>query len=548
MSIMEHWRLAITPLSPVHMGTGQDYAPTGYVIDDGALYEFDALAALGVLPEPERRRLNGILDGRPNQGMLREVQAFFHGNRDRLIPVSRQQVRVNATIEAFYQQRVGQVSQRESSGAAVQNRLEIERTAWSPAMGTALLPGSGLKGAIRTALLNAVNADRPLPPELKSDRQGNRKLQESLFQGSFERDPLRMLRIGDAWLAQPEGFATEVRFALNRKKRPVKVQGQQVQSRAEQQGLYQLLECLPGFTPRAFEGSLSIQETGGIRSNAWPSRCFTFSEIAAACNQFYRAHFRRESDLLRSMGYLDTQWAIWIEDLLSGPVGQAVASDRAFLLRVGRHSGAESVTLNGVRNIKIMKGRGETPDYLDEAKTLWLASHERQSQRDLLPFGWVLVEPFQHAAELAPWPGPLQNQETGPWRQRVQLRCQTLLSALETEKSIEAERLRALEAAEREAREREERLAAMSDEERRIDALLQVLARERASDTLAPSSQVASERVDLLRAALEWNSDEFRRKAAEAIQETVRALPWSKKSKAERQAELARLRGPKAPE
>ena len=56
MSQLQHWQLAITPLSPVHLGTGQDYEPTGYVIDDGALFEFDGIAALQALPAAERER------------------------------------------------------------------------------------------------------------------------------------------------------------------------------------------------------------------------------------------------------------------------------------------------------------------------------------------------------------------------------------------------------------------------------------------------------------------------------------------------------------
>ncbi|AGA33133.1 CRISPR-associated protein, Csm5 family [Thioalkalivibrio nitratireducens DSM 14787] len=545
MSVMEHWQLAVTPLSPVHLGTGRDYTPTEYVIEGGALHEFDALAALQALPEAERRRLDAILAGRPDDRMLRSVQAFFHDNRRRLIAVSRHQVRVNATVEAFYQERVGQVAQHEATGRAVQNRLEIERTAWSAATGTAILPGSGMKGAIRTALLDQVNEGRSIPDDWKRDRQGNRRLQESLFEGSFERDPLRMLRISDAAVVRPGRFATDVRFALNRKKRPVLRGGQQLQSRAEQQGLYQLLECLPPFADRAFRGSLSIQDIAGVESPNWPARVFTFSEIAAACNRFYRAHFEREMALMKNMGYVDRDWERRLETLFASPVGKALDANRAFLLRVGRHSGAESVTLNGVRHIKILKGKGDAPDFMDEAKTLWLAGDERQTQQGLLPFGWMLVESFRDPGELADWPPQLRADDMQSWRERIASHRQKLAAELETERQREIERTRAEQEAERKERERAQRLASMSAEERQIDALLSTLAQEQAAGTLAPSSQVASARVDLLRTALDWGSEELRRQAADAIQQTVRALPWSKKSRAERQNDLARLRQPK---
>jgi CRISPR-associated protein Csm5 len=79
-----------------------------------------------------------------------------------------------------------------------------------------------------------------------------------------------------------------------------------------------------------------------------------------------------------------------------------------FLLRVGRHSGAESVTLNGVRDIKIMEGKG--PDGRNKssnsnaAKTLWLAAVTKDQSTKLLPFGWVLVELQSIAAPIMDWP------------------------------------------------------------------------------------------------------------------------------------------------
>lgn len=33
-TFLTSYRLAITPLSPIHIGCGEDYVPTNYVIDD----------------------------------------------------------------------------------------------------------------------------------------------------------------------------------------------------------------------------------------------------------------------------------------------------------------------------------------------------------------------------------------------------------------------------------------------------------------------------------------------------------------------------------
>ena len=54
-----------------------------------------------------------------------------------------------------------------------------------------------------------------------------------------------------------------------------------------------------------------------------------------------------------------------------------------FLLRVGKHSGARAVTVDGARRIKIMRGR-EKPSIQEEETTAWLINKQ--------PFGWLLCE------------------------------------------------------------------------------------------------------------------------------------------------------------
>ena len=57
-------------------------------------------------------------------------------------------------------------------------------------------------------------------------------------------------------------------------------------------------------------------------------------------------------------------------------------------MRIGRHSGAESITIEGRRDIKI---KGKETVYSDKATTLWLASEFKKSEikKDFKTFGWV---------------------------------------------------------------------------------------------------------------------------------------------------------------
>jgi CRISPR-associated protein Csm5 len=69
-----------------------------------------------------------------------------------------------------------------------------------------------------------------------------------------------------------------------------------------------------------------------------------------------------------------------------------------YLLRVGKHSGARSVTIDGMREIKSKVsggGKHRKPnkfEYLDEETTTWLFGEKSNSNNGLLPFGWVIAE------------------------------------------------------------------------------------------------------------------------------------------------------------
>ncbi|MEA3275566.1 MAG: CRISPR-associated protein Csm5, partial [Pseudomonadota bacterium] len=375
----------------------------------------------------------------------------------------------------------------------------------------------------------------------KRDRKANQKLQEQLFQYRMDRlenDPMRLVRLADAALREPERFATEVRFAVNRKKQPVQRDGRLVESKAEQQGLYQLLECLPALQPRSFEGGLSVQGTGNVESNKWPRDRFGLPEIAAACNRFYGPIFEREMQLLRERGYVSEEWADRVYDLLEGPLGTALAENRVWLLRVGRHSGAESVTLNGVRDIKIMKGRGEPPDYLDHVKTLWLASDERLAQQGLLPFGWLLVEPYQDLSELIRWPEAALSAAVAQWKAAVATRQAKRQEELQEAIRQEQERRAADEAAKRAEAERAARLASLSDEERKLEELRTLLARDRNANRKEPGGELSSNLVALLKEAEQSWSGPVCAELADVADEVSRFIGWPKKQKKQERKRL----------
>ncbi len=477
---LNHYTLKYTPLSPLHIGADESYEPGNYVIDEeaGALYSFDSRAALAGLSDTDRQQLLGIVNGKPDDSMLTKVQAFFHNHREKLLAFAMPPVPTASGVKSLYEKRIGKPAQHEGHGKRVINKLEIERTFYNPVDGKPLLPGSSIKGAIRTALLDGINNEKSL-----IDRnERNQQLQERLFEGKFHTDPMRLVAVADAgWQGHADKPACQVQFAVNRKRKPVIKDGKLVQSQAEASNLYQLLECVAPYHYQSFTGSLTLLNTQSVGQNnpKLPKQHlhWTAKDIAKACNDFYVGLFWQEFNAIKERGYLKIDWLNQMEQLLDNGLSKRLQDGDAFLLRVGRHSGAEALTLNGVRSIKIMQGRGEKPIWEKQPKTWWLAADDISNKQGLLPFGWVLVEidpkvpnsPLQQwlengSSDLTAW---MQQQLTkqNALKQQAELRQQQEQEKRHAEQQ-QAEELRLKQEAE------QQRLASLSPIDQEIENFL----------------------------------------------------------------------------
>ncbi|MCP2041865.1 CRISPR-associated protein Csm5 [Neisseria sp. HSC-16F19] len=378
--------LYLTPLSPLHLGSGEDYEPTHYLIRDGLLYAFDPAQAQ--LNPQQQQELLGVTAGAD----LRAIQGFFKRHPQPFIDCAHRIVAVSEALEAEYNQSLGQVVQREHGGKNVLNRLHIERSALNPVSRRAYIPGSALKGCLRTALLDKLSSEHPpqSPPNSKSAAR-----YESELLGSFTSDILRLLKTADF---SPQGeVATQIQYATNHKKHHVVHQGRTITAR----GPTGRRETIVHGQYRAFRASLSLQQLllthrPHIRN---PQRSLPKAELqpldlhslAQAANRYHLPRFERETELLAQRQLVNPQWLEHTRRLLEA-LQAPLEAGHIMLLRLGKHGGAESKTLSNLAQIKIMQGKGQRPAFEPHTKTVWLAAQQAQQTHDLLPFGWALVE------------------------------------------------------------------------------------------------------------------------------------------------------------
>jgi CRISPR-associated protein Csm5 len=305
-----------------------------------------------------------------------------------------------------------------------------------------------------------------------------------LFGGKFHTDPMRLVSIGDAgWQGKTDKPACQVQFAVNRKRQPVIKNGQLVQSQAEASNLYQLLECVAPHHYQSFIGSLTLHNTQSVAQDdrKLPKQHlhWTAKNIANACNAFYMALFWQEFHAMKERNYLKIDWLNQMEQLLGNGLLKRLNDGDAFLLRVGRHSGGEALTLNGVRSIMI-KGKGKEKTWEKQPKTWWLAADDVSNKQGMLPFGWLLVEidPKAPDSQLQQW---LEdgNSDLTAWMHQQLDKQNALKQKAELRQCQEQEKRQAEQQIAEQMRLQQEadqqRRASMTEQQLQIEALKQQL-------------------------------------------------------------------------
>jgi CRISPR-associated protein Csm5 len=369
---VNRYSLRIVILSPVHIGCGTDYDPLGYVIDgnENELCSFTPGDLASVLDPEEFGHLEEISE-MPGASGLNEMRRFIGQHVQSIREVASHRVQVAAGISNEYGNAIG-------GGRRSPGQLEIARTFHNPISNDPIIPGSSIKGAIRTAVLSALNDG--------DERPDKRNYARDLLGGIFSEDPFRLVKIADASHQKVEGAKlAKIVYAVNKYRAP---DGDLLSGK----GITVRLETIRCFyeAEYSFYSSLNLTQLGNVRGKTPRNDLrWGFSQIGKMCNDFYRPKLEKD---LQTLGGQNDDWVRWVKQkvLEDKTVGPRLGANNAFILRVGHHSGAESVTMDGARSIMIRRGRGQT-SYEKQATTQWFTADKPDSSIGLLPFGWMLV-------------------------------------------------------------------------------------------------------------------------------------------------------------
>ena len=438
-------KCVIKTFSPVHIGCDDLYEPAGFAVDDktNSLVVFDPVSFISSLNQDDRNRFSEIC----KKGTIESIIEIYRFLRNR--PVKGRSVSFCTGFKSHYDKVLGLNSNMIKKEL---NRFEIQRTAYSPSDQRPYIPGSAIKGALRTAYLNKLaNKITDSPSSInnyKKDRKGNQKLEEKLLKLDREKpgdkifkDPFRLVKVSDF---MPAGdIKTKIFYIINKKK---------FDSHKEAGGPYQILETiLPG---ACFTGEIKIEAP---QTKNAVSFAINYKELFESLNLFYIKEKNREDKELADIN-------------ITPPKMPAQTSPESAIIRTGRHSGAEAVTIEKYRDIRIKKGQRESC-FLDHATTLWLASENQKSLNNngLKPLGWSTINilPYEDDAMLIEEEQNYQK-ERKIFLDMEKARQKELLEKQEREAQHLRIRQQEEEAIKKAEKEKQEKLAAMSDEERAI--------------------------------------------------------------------------------
>lgn len=340
-------------LTPVHIGSGDEIDPFSYVIRDGHLHIINLIDWIADYPEKEE--LLSLME-KDSFSAIRTFIAknYTTGSYDKIsIPVDSSKLFEDYDKAVKLQNAANQVLVNSMT------RNEVD--------GYAYIPGSSIKGAIRTAIANRFVTQAGVT---KSDYKGRHvKLNSYDFKifGSIPKDPLRYLKLSDIPLKEHGTCIVEAKEYTTNKDKSLTPKG----SKESAVSLCRNLEPIKYNTRLILESDkceIKIDQ-GGTKIN----KKIDVNFLIESLNSFYVPKYIEEYNKF----YKDVSQEV--EDAIA-PASLAVLSLKSneALIRVGQHSHVECMTLDDVRVPKTPKGKG------------W--GNTRTLANGLYPFGWCKLE------------------------------------------------------------------------------------------------------------------------------------------------------------
>ena len=370
---MANTRLKLTALSPLHIGSGDIYEPTNFIIDDGILYHFRDEDFYSALPDINKEAFMQILTENKSDSFV-YIHKFVKDNKKFAKEVAIGIVSVTSAIQKEYDRVLGTVRQFEGRGgdkSRVFNKFEIQRVQRKQVKldthiytQTGYIVGSSLKGAISTAYRELIYKKEGIKAVEEKFQAKGKNITDNIF---------NHFKVSDSIVKKVN---TKIGYALNKER--FEYDFHNPNENIKLSTYIEVIEPKSEFIVDINHKDLDIQE------------------IMQSCTKHYMPIFR--SLFLNKVDNQSEYIYKYLSSSFYDRYRHFELQPNQYLLRVGKHSGARSVTIDGIRDIKTKVsggGKHSKPnkfDYREDETTTWLFGESSNTNSDLIPFGWVLAE------------------------------------------------------------------------------------------------------------------------------------------------------------
>ena len=371
----EIYKLSVEPITCVHIGSGEQLTTMEYKVSfskKNRQYLFVNYSKDSVLKRVGAdEKLFKEFDNISNKNDFKELSHFFHVNS-----TGEDTNYTCQCTEEFLQN-----YEKNQDKNPIQNGMFVEQMYHPQGKATPVIPGSSLKGAIRTAVLNLFLNEYAMRNELRNKK--DQELQQKLLENSdAKNDPFRAVQIGDCTFA---GKGTQIVGLLKNIKKDR--DGEIYEHNTSQIQA----EVIKGyFMPDTKDVNLIGQSHCVFNSDLWNSQLtqkavskkITPKDLIKMCNSFYWREFKNEyNNFYRQATGSECNFITELYKELKS-IAENSQNQDTFILRVGRWSQVEFVTYgNDFRNPKTPKRNGRQMPY-GTTRTVF------NYDGDYLPLGW----------------------------------------------------------------------------------------------------------------------------------------------------------------
>jgi len=380
MTIIKPLKITAYSVSPIHIGTGETLDPFSYVVKDKKLYRFETSSYLSKLDMDKVNQITEILK-KPHHNTILESRKFIHNNFNyekmkdvvfEILDLSKGSFYIN------YEKNLSTLANNDPRNKAI-NQLEIESTYSSN--GVSLIPGSSIKGSIRTAIVNEIIEDE----KIDYNNQGKNAYKELMqrMNLTFTDDIFKILKVSD--FVPNKEVRKWIGYFLNFPKNSLSNEiGDTAMSVAA--------EVLMPF--QGFGGEILIGRDKSHKYWEYFDKISNKRDLFKCLNRHYLDLFKKELKLFESKAQNHLFVTVTKDKFI-----KKLESNDCAVIKVGKHSGAEGVTFKN-RSITIRGNKNRPTIYnAKEPTTVWYFSrynsrdikNVNKKENEIFPMGWLIL-------------------------------------------------------------------------------------------------------------------------------------------------------------